>query len=121
MTSTSRTTTVLAAIASLAMSSVALPASAQTFTVLHAFGAPGDAQSPRGVLAQGQDGILYGATLKGGAKGVGGVFSLTTDGMEALLDSFDPSTGGTGCNTGLLLARDGTFYGTCSGGVDPYS
>ena len=121
MTSISRTTKVLAAIASLAMSSVALPASAQTFTVLHAFGATGDAQSPRGVLAQGQDGILYGATLKGGTKGVGSVFTLTTDGAEALLDSFDPSKGGTGCNTGLLLARDGTFYGTCSGGADPYS
>jgi len=121
MTLTSRTTTVLAAIASLAMNSVALPAGAQTFNVLHAFGATGDAQSPRGVVAQGQDGVLYGATLKGGTNGVGGVFSVTTGGTETLLGSFDPSTGGTGCNTGLLLARDGTFYGTCSGGVDPYS
>ena len=121
MKSTHRTkSAALAALAALAMSSAALPASAQSFTVLEAFGNGTAVQSPRGVLAQGQDGLLYGTSLKGGSLGEGTVFAMTQGGDVNVVGGFSDSTGGTTCNTGLSLGRDGSFYGTCADGKSPF-
>jgi uncharacterized repeat protein (TIGR03803 family) len=121
MKSTQRTTsTALAALTALAMSSVALPAAAQSFTVLKAFGNGTPVLSPRGVLAQGQDGLLYGTSLKGGSLGEGTVFAMTPGGDVNVVGSFSDITGGTTCNTGLSLGRDGSFYGTCADGKSPF-
>jgi uncharacterized repeat protein (TIGR03803 family) len=121
MKATRRTTSrSLAALAALATSAIALPAAAQTFTVISAFGAGTPVQSPRGILAQGQDGLLYGTSLKGGSVGEGTVFSMGLDGSTKVIGSFSDSSGGTTCNTGLSLGRDGSMYGTCSAGQPPY-
>lgn len=112
--------TSIAAISAAALSSVALPASAQTFAVVKAFGTGTDVQSPRGTLAQGQDGILYGTTLKGGSTGDGAAFALTLGGDESIVAGFASGATGTTCNTGLNLGRDGSFYGTCSGETTPF-
>jgi len=109
------TSLALASLASLAMSSAALHA--QTFTVLKAFGNGTPVEAPRGILAQGQDGLLYGTSLKGGSAGDGTVFSMTLGGDVNVLGGF---AGSTNCNTGLSLGRDGNFYGTCADGMAPY-
>jgi uncharacterized repeat protein (TIGR03803 family) len=88
--------------------------------VLQAFGNGSAVQSPRGILAQGEDGLLYGTSLKGGSVGEGTVFSMTPGGAVSALGSFADGSGGTHCNTGLSLGRDGNFYGTCPQGVSPY-
>jgi uncharacterized repeat protein (TIGR03803 family) len=94
---------------------------AQKFSVLYAFGAAPDGQTPHGALAQGQDGRLYGTTIDGGASGTGTVFSVDLSGKESALDSFSGSSGGINCNTGLSLGRDGNFYGSCPNGSPPYN
>jgi uncharacterized repeat protein (TIGR03803 family) len=95
---------------------VATPAQAQipTPTVLYEFqGAPTDAPSPVGAMAQGRDGNLYGTGTARGANSRGGVWMITPAGSETLLVSF-PSTYNN-CQ-GLTLGMDGNFYGDCFGG-----
>ena len=110
------------------------------FTVLHAFnyapplGFP-DASyglSPYGGLAQGSDGLLYGAAWAGGFFPDGGflagtLYRVNPDGSGlALLHSFAELTGGGTTNADgadpvvtLLQAHDGRFYGlTSAGGVN---
>ena len=73
-----------------------------------------------GSLVQGQDGSLYGTTVYGGlnpsceyAGGCGTVFRLTLDGTLATLWNFDAKISGFPYS-GLLLGKDGNFYGTSS-------
>ena len=85
-----------------------------------------DGQHP-GPLAQGANGVLYGATAYGGTTGQGAyqdtgagtLFALATNGVEyAVVYNFS-STGGDGETPvgGLTLGQDGSFYGmTQSGG-----
>ena len=94
---------------------------AQQFSVVYAFGPLPDGQAPRGDLAQGQDGNLYGLTIDGGNSGEGTVFSVVLPGKEVGLASFADSTGGVHCNTGLTVGTDGSFFGTCPGGQSPYN
>lgn len=60
-------------------------------------------------------GLLYGTTPRGGAKGAGTVFSITTSGQEKLLHSFRAG-GGENPQAGLL-GVGATLYGTTYGGV----
>jgi uncharacterized repeat protein (TIGR03803 family) len=95
---------------------VAIPAQAQipTPTVLYEFqGAPTDAPSPVGAIAQGRDGNLYGTGTARGANGTGGVWRITPSGTENVLVFF-PSTY-INCK-GLTLGMDGNFYGICTNG-----
>jgi uncharacterized repeat protein (TIGR03803 family) len=92
---------------------------AQQFTVVHAFGPAPDAQGPRGALAQGQDGNLYGVTIDGGSFGEGTVFELMGKDVLLIYDQND-AVGGIHCNTGLTVGSDGSFFGTCPGGKPPY-
>lgn len=74
---------------------------------------------PAGDLLLTVDGSLYGTTWRGGTAGVGTVFRLTAGGVFSTLVNF--SGGGTTNRGyaplgGLVLASDGNFYGTTSGG-----
>ena len=86
-----------------------------TFSVLYNFGS--QANDPRqpfysGILAQGQDGALYGGAL-GGRNLNGSIYRITTAGvLSVLYDATDiPAPYG-----GLTLGTDGNFYGTAYGG-----
>jgi uncharacterized repeat protein (TIGR03803 family) len=86
--------------------------------VLHSFGKPTDGSQPLAHLVR-VGSTLYGTTGSGGAYTCGRyrcgtVFSVTTDGMENVLHSFN-GTDGQGPTAGLLDVS-GTLYGTTSKG-----
>ncbi|HZW96999.1 MAG TPA: choice-of-anchor tandem repeat GloVer-containing protein [Candidatus Eremiobacteraceae bacterium] len=73
-------------------------------------------------LVQGIDGELYGTTYSGTGDG-GKVFKITTAGKLTTLYSFcskgEPCTDGAQPDAGLMLATNGSFYGTTmNGGAD---
>jgi uncharacterized repeat protein (TIGR03803 family) len=87
---------------------------AQTFIPLVSFDKSNGA-NPLGNLTQGFDGSYYGTTNKGGANNSGTVFQLTPSGTLKTLYSFcaQPNcTDGGAPQAGLVLARNGNFYGT---------
>jgi uncharacterized repeat protein (TIGR03803 family) len=99
--------------------SVAMAASAQTFTVLHSFN-NADGSNPIAGLIQSTDGNFYGTTYLGGANstcvgGCGTVFKITSEGTLTTVYNFCSQSGCTDGNTpeaGLIQATDGNFYGT---------
>jgi uncharacterized repeat protein (TIGR03803 family) len=101
---------------------MAIVSPAQTFTTLIDFGGPG----PTGLgpahmsFVQGRDGSLYGTTEGGGLYNNGAVFKMTPAGVVKMIYSFCrqrfPCPDGAGPEGGLVLATDGDFYGTTSGG-----
>ena len=97
--------------------------SSGTYTVLASFtgttGAlPGSVPETR--LVSGGDGNLYGATAGGGAGGFGTLFRVNiSSGVVSSLASFTGTTGGlpgTSPATDLVLATDGSLYGTTTSG-----
>jgi uncharacterized repeat protein (TIGR03803 family) len=100
----------------------ALPASAQTFTVLHTFtGGTKDGATPYGGLIN-VSGAFYGTTSAGGAHGDGAVYKVTSAPKESLLYSFQgpPSDGATPGYMNLITDGKGNFYGTTAfGGNGP--
>jgi uncharacterized repeat protein (TIGR03803 family) len=105
----------------LASACLALPARADaTLTTLHHFGAAPDGANPASQLLLGGDGSLYGTTLEGGIANCGVVFSISPGGSLTVLHFFSPE-GADGAQpaAGLILGRDGNFYGTTrAGGVN---
>lgn len=94
---------------------------AQTYNDLFNFlGSSGCCPSYPGILAQGQDGNLYGTTQSGGTHGYGTVFVMNPKaGTIATLYNFD-ITHGSGPQAGLAMGFDGNFYGTTyQGGSTP--
>jgi uncharacterized repeat protein (TIGR03803 family) len=86
-----------------------------TFSVLYNFGSQAnDPFQPfySGILAQGQDGALYGSAL-GGRNFYGSIYRITTAGMLSILYDFTDIPLPYG---GLTLGTDGNFYGTAYGG-----
>jgi uncharacterized repeat protein (TIGR03803 family) len=89
-------------------------------TVLHNFGSPyDDGLNPEARLLN-VNGTLYGTTVAGGANGGGTVFSMSLDGTEKVLRSFDypysnPQKGGDGPEAGLINIGS-TLYGTTANG-----
>ena len=73
-------------------------------------------------LLQGPDGAFYGTTYNGGANNDGTVFRVTaTGGFSNLVDFNSANSIGFSPSTGLLLASDGSFYGsTYQGGANNY-
>jgi uncharacterized repeat protein (TIGR03803 family) len=100
----------------------ALNKTGQGFTLLRSFSGTGATlRNPRGALAQGADGTLYGTTTAGGSNGFGGIFKLQTNGTGFQVLREFSSTGGDGRapEAGLTFGSDGLLYGvTRFGGGD---
>ncbi|HET6178454.1 MAG TPA: choice-of-anchor tandem repeat GloVer-containing protein [Candidatus Sulfotelmatobacter sp.] len=85
---------------------------AQTYTVLHNFNeTEGCCSNYPGMMAQGRDGNIYGATTGGGTHLYGNIFKMTPSGTLTSIYSFDP-TNGAYPQGGISLGQDGNFYGT---------
>ena len=100
----------------------AVAASAQTYTVLHAYPIGAGAYSGIGfpqVMSQGQDGDLYTTIQNDGTHNVGTVYKMTTAGAMTTVYNFcslTSCTDGAYPNGGVTLGFDGNFYGTTAGG-----
>jgi len=97
----------------------AMAAPAQTFKTLANFNGTNGANPDFVSLVQGWDGNLYGTTAYGGLNGYGTVFQVTPSGTVTTLYSFCAQTNcidGSVPEAGLVLATDGTFYGTTDEG-----
>jgi uncharacterized repeat protein (TIGR03803 family) len=90
--------------------------------VLHSFCGTArcpDGEQPGPVLVEGQNGDFYGTTAQRGANRSGTIFAVSPAGKLRTLHSF---CGSANCDDGgnpmdgLVLARDGSFYGTASTG-----
>ena len=88
------------------------------FTSRHSF-TNNDGEAPRGGLAPGSDGNLYGTTAAGGFFGLGTVFQITPSGVLTTVHSFALGSGGFDPEGDLIEADDGYFYGTTAGGGAP--
>jgi uncharacterized repeat protein (TIGR03803 family) len=100
----------------LAVVVVAVPARAQTFSVLYNFGTHGgDPVNPGwvNVVAQGRDGNLY-STASGGINGLGAMFKITPGGTLTVPYSFDSTDESP--HSGLTLGTDRQFYGSSLNG-----
>ncbi len=97
-----------------AMSFLAAPMHAQTFTVLHAFGASGDGLYPLDTLVL-ANGKLYGTASEGGKFGYGMVFQVDLKGNEVVLYNFGGPSGAFP-DAGLVRDAAGNFYGTTTEG-----
>lgn len=74
-----------------------------------------DGNTPFGGLVQGTDGNLYGTTLAGGTNAGGTIFVITPSGKFKTLYNFcsQPNcTDGSGPSSAMVLATNGSFYGT---------
>jgi uncharacterized repeat protein (TIGR03803 family) len=94
-------------------------ASAQTLTTLVNFSGSNGASPLFAKLVQGKDGNFYGTTSTAGAHGQGTVFRITPQGVLTTLYSFCAKSGctdGAAPYAGLILAKDGNFYGTTEAG-----
>lgn len=108
-------------IALLLCAATVMAAHAQTFTTLVNFNGT-DGNTPYfSPLTQGRDGNLFGVTYFGGLNNQGTIFKLSADGSLHTLYNFCSQTG---CADGqeplgaLLLAEDGSLYGTTYQGGD---
>jgi uncharacterized repeat protein (TIGR03803 family) len=87
-------------------------------TVLHGFTDP-EGDGPEGGVVQGSDGNIYGTTERGSSANLGAVYRVTPAGEFTVLHPFtgSQSTGDGAQPFGeMILAHDGNFYGTTSGG-----
>jgi uncharacterized repeat protein (TIGR03803 family) len=82
----------------------------RTFALLASFQGT-NGSGPRGPLAFGGDGNLYGVTLSGGAFGLGTVFKASTNGGIMWVVSFN-GTNGAMPNGGLVRGTNDMLYGT---------
>ena len=100
----------------------AIPSAAQTLTTLASFDVT-NGDDPYSTLIQGVDGNFYGTTELGGANnsspcfhaGCGTIFRVTPSGALVTVHNFDGSDG-FDPHSGLLLATNGSFYGTTTAG-----
>ena len=105
----------------IAILAIALPllCQAQSFKTLIVFDGTNGATPVDTPLVQGTSGNLYGTTLGGGVFAAGTVFEITKVGKLTTLYSFCSQSNcadGALPYGGLVLGRDGNFYGTTSQG-----
>jgi uncharacterized repeat protein (TIGR03803 family) len=111
--------TVLRGVGTIFMLCAAFASPGETFTVLKDFELSDGAQPWHMSMVQGLDGNLYGTTLGGGTYYSGTVFKITPAGTLTTLYNFCSQAGcpdGSGPEAGLMLATDGSFYGTTGSG-----
>ncbi len=132
----SRNPFLLPALAAVFLLTLAVPLTAQTFTILHAFTEGGidfsggvtnsDGTQPEAGLVVSGD-TLYGATESGGANGNGTLFAVKTDGagftnLYTFSETHTNTSGGGYANSdgasvvGALLLSGSTLYGTAEFG-----
>ena len=96
-----------------------------TETLLHSFaGFPKDAGYPLAPLSFDKAGHLFGTTYYGGAHNVGAVFEMTESKGKwtcKVIHSFSEGNGGSYPLGGLVLGKDGDYYGTTSEGGFTYN
>ncbi len=103
---------------------LAVQAQPQTFTVLHSFTGGGDGGQPEAGLTMDAAGNFYGTTSSGGGTGCDGggcgtVFKLKRAGSGFVLTpilSFNGVTDGLDPQGRVVIAPDGTLYGTTVSG-----
>ena len=74
---------------------------------------------PEAALVEGNDGAFYGTTFQGAMPGCGTIFKITTNGVFTNLVVFTGNSGaypGVSSLASMIVASDGNFYGTTSGG-----
>jgi hypothetical protein len=104
----------VAAVVVLTLAGAAIPAQAQTFTVLATFtGEPSVGFDE--FFALGRDGNFYASSYYGGANNLGGFFKITPSGTVTTVYSLTAADGGS-CYASMLLGSDGNFYGGCQAG-----
>ncbi len=89
-------------------------------TTLHSFaGSPNDGAFAESSPVLGADGALYGTASYGGANNDGVIYKIDSSGNETVLHSFTDANGdGSSPETALVVASNGTLFGTTSlGGV----
>jgi uncharacterized repeat protein (TIGR03803 family) len=84
---------------------------AGTLTSLHNFDGT-DGANPQGGLVLGADGSFYGTTFYDGEHGGGTIFKITASGALTTLYSLGFFPIGSGPESALIQATDGSFYGT---------
>jgi uncharacterized repeat protein (TIGR03803 family) len=90
------------------------------FSILKSFRATTDGDLPSGGLINGNDGFLYGVTIRGGANFNGTIFKIAPNGTSfTVLKSFNMATDGGHSDGSLLKGSDGFLYGmTSTGGAN---
>lgn len=108
----------VAATVVLLLAVAAIPAQAQTPTVIYSFPGGSEPANPYAeAIAQGRDGNLYSTTVYGGVVGTttGTVFKITPAGTVTVVYA-EPAGSGPGFDcfpySGVTLGTDGNFYGT---------
>src|SRR5579864_4025788 len=85
---------------------------AQTYTDLHDFNnTDGCCANYPSMMAQAEDGSIWGATTSGGPSFQGNIFKITPSGTLTDVHDFD-FTHGSGPQGGISMGTDGNFYGT---------
>jgi uncharacterized repeat protein (TIGR03803 family) len=99
---------------------IAIGSPTQTFKSLVSFDGTNGGQPYYETLAQGTDGNFYGTTIFGGG-GSGNVFRITPAGVVTSIYDFPGyQPYGSEPQTGLVLGKNGSFYGTAGGGAYGY-
>ncbi len=84
--------------------------------IIYSFRGGLDGANPTGGLTLGTDGNFYGTTQQGGTNSEGTVFKITPTGTLTILHNFNTFKDGAFPWGPPILATDGNFYGTTSGG-----
>ena len=87
-----------------------------SYNVIHSFNKATEGGNSWSSLTEGKDGSLYGVTYGGGTNNAGTIFKITTGGQFTVLRQMNAATDGSSCQSDLIQASDGNFYGTCYGG-----
>jgi uncharacterized repeat protein (TIGR03803 family) len=89
---------------------------AGTLTILYSFDDTNNFANPTYGLTVGNDGNFYGTQAEGGAANTGSVFKITPAGVVTVLHEFTSNPDGADPVSGVILGKDGNFYGDTEGG-----